>query len=95
MSEDLPSITHRFSTAVNLQDTSKYPAFEALSVDDTRTFVVYRATVLDIEVTEGQLRNAAAIAVELVDPENLPAETDPADHLSDFVNAIETASQRS
>lgn len=95
MTEDLPSLTHRFSTAVNLPVRFENLAIEAPTVDETRAFVVYRETVLDLEVTEGQLTDAAAISVELWDPEDLLAETDPDDHLSDFVNAIETSNPRS
>lgn len=91
MPEDQPSLTHRFSTAVDLLTTFERLGTEAPTVDETRAFVVYRETVLDLDVTEGQLTDAAVIAVEVWDPEDLPAETEPADHLSNFVTAIENA----
>lgn len=80
---------------MNLPAPFEYLGIEAPSVDNTRTFVVYREPVLYLEVTEGQLTDAAAIVVKMWDPDDLPTETEPADHLSDFVTAIETASPRS
>lgn len=92
MTEDLPSLTHDFSTPVDLLATFEYLDIEAPTVDETRTFVVYRSAVLELNVTEGDLSNATAIVVEVWDFGELPPETEPADLLTDFVTEIEETS---
>lgn len=93
MTEEPPTLTHHFATPVDLLASFEYLGIDAPTVDETRAFVVYRSAVLELNVTEGELSNAAAIAVEVWDFGELPSETEPSDLLTDFVTEIEDMSQ--
>lgn len=92
MTEEAPSLTHHFTTPVDLLATFDYLGIDAPTVDETRAFVVYRSAVFELNVTKGKLSNATAIAVEVWDFGELPPETEPADLLAEFVTEIEEMS---
>lgn len=89
MTADLPSLTHEFSAAVDLLETLDRLDIETLTVDETEAIVIYWSAILTVDVTDGELTDAAAITVEVWDEGEPPPDVAVADLPTKFVTEIE------
>jgi hypothetical protein len=74
--DDPPARQWKFGASVDLECVLDEHRIEHLPVDEQRTFVLYRAAILNLVVTDGTLSTARAVTVECwefsrqtVDPE--------------------------
>ncbi|MFC6906878.1 hypothetical protein [Halalkalicoccus tibetensis] len=86
-----PAVRYRFSDPVGVLAAFDRAGIEHLEVSAERTIVIYRRTIFDFEVDDGQLEDAQTITVEVFDiSPDLDATTDSVPLIETLVEELAT-----
>lgn len=89
--DEKPPIRYRFEDPVDALASLDARGIEHLEVSAERTIVIYTRTIVNLEVPDGQLRDARTVAVDVFEfASTMDAEADPAPLIERLIETIAT-----
>lgn len=89
--DDQPEEQVRFTEPVDVLAALDARGIEHLEVSDERTIIIYTRTIINFEVSDGQLDDARTVAVDVFEfASGMSAGTDPVPLIEELIETIAT-----